>query len=75
MIVVNLHNVQDVRILGLVSMNPLNASQIMFRLTQRMAAAQLRLLRISALQLIANAVQQLNITLLRLLLEGVDEGP
>lgn len=43
--------------------------------TQWMATAQLRLLRVLALQLIADAIQQLHVTLLRILLEGRDEGP
>lgn len=44
-------------------------------LTQRVAAAQLRLLRVLALQLITDAVEQLHVALLRILLEGSDEGP
>ena len=40
-----------------------------------MAAAKLRLLRISALQFIADAVEQGDVALLWILLEGGDEGP
>lgn len=40
-----------------------------------MAAAKLWLLRVFAFQLITNAVEQLNIALLRVLLERGDEGP
>lgn len=40
-----------------------------------MAAAQLRLLRVPALQLITNAVEQLHVALLRVLLECRNEGP
>ena len=40
-----------------------------------MAAAQLRLLRIFGGKLVADAVQQLHIALLRVLLKGGDEGP
>lgn len=44
-------------------------------LTQRMAAAQLRLLRILALELVPDAVQQLHIALLWVLLQRRDKGP
>ena len=44
------------------------------KLTKWVAAAQLRLLRVLAVQLVTNAVQQLHVALLRLLLERVDEG-
>ena len=40
-----------------------------------MTTRQLRLLGIPGLQLIANAVEQLDVALLRILLEGGDEGP
>lgn len=40
-----------------------------------MTAAQLRLLRVPALQLITNIVEQGHVALLRVLLEGSDEGP
>ena len=40
-----------------------------------MAAAQLRLLRVFALQLVSDAVQQLHVALLRILLQGGNEGP
>ena len=43
--------------------------------TQRMAAAQLRFLRVFTLQFIADTVKQLHVTLLRVLLECGDEGP
>lgn len=43
--------------------------------TKRMATAQLWLLRVLALQVVANAVEQLDVTLLRVLLERVDKGP
>lgn len=41
---------------------------------QGMRAAQLRLLVVLALQLVADAVQQLYVALLRVLLERRDEG-
>lgn len=40
-----------------------------------MAAAQLRLLCILALELVANAVQQLHVALLGILLQGSDKCP
>jgi hypothetical protein len=40
-----------------------------------MAAAQLRLLAILALELITNAVQKLNVALVRVLLQARDESP
>ena len=40
-----------------------------------MAAAQLRLLGVLALELLTDAVEQLDVALLRVLLEGGDEGP
>ena len=45
------------------------------RLTQWVTATQLRLLRVFALKLISNAVQQLNVALIRVLLQAGDEGP
>ena len=45
------------------------------RPTQRMAATQLRLLRILASQLVSDAIQQLNIALLRVLLQCGDKSP
>ena len=44
-------------------------------LTQRMAAAQLWLLRVLGLKFFANTVQQHHVALLRVLLESADEGP
>ena len=44
-------------------------------LTKRMATRQLGLLGVAGLQLVADAVEQLDIALLRVLLEGGDEGP
>ena len=44
-------------------------------LTQRMAAAQLRLLCVLALELVADAIQELDVTLLRVLLQGSDKRP
>ena len=41
---------------------------------QRMAAAQLRLLRVLALELVADGIEQLHVALLRVLLERSDEG-
>lgn len=43
--------------------------------TQRMAAAKLGLLRVFCGQLGPDAVEQLDITLLRILLESRNEGP
>jgi hypothetical protein len=43
--------------------------------TQRMTAAQLRLLLILALELVTNAVEQLHIALVRVLAERRDERP
>jgi len=40
-----------------------------------MAAAELRFLVVFSLELGADAVEKLNIALLRVLLESVDEGP
>ena len=40
-----------------------------------MATAQLRLLRVFTLQLLANTIQQLHVALLRVLLECRDESP
>lgn len=40
-----------------------------------MAAAQLRLLSVFGGQLVADAVEQLHVALLRVLLHGGDEGP
>lgn len=45
------------------------------RLTQWMAAAQLRLLLVFPLKFIADAVQQLHVALLRVLLQSGDERP
>jgi hypothetical protein len=45
------------------------------RLTQRMAAAQLRLLLVLALELFANAVEQLDVALVGVLAERCDERP
>jgi hypothetical protein len=45
------------------------------RRTQRMTAAQLRLLLILALELFANAVEQLDVALIRVLAQTRDEGP
>jgi hypothetical protein len=44
-------------------------------LTQWMTAAQLRLLSVLGGELITNAVEQLDVALLRVLLHGGDEGP
>lgn len=43
--------------------------------TKWMTAAKLRLLRILVLELRANAVEQLHVALLRILLESGDESP
>ena len=40
-----------------------------------MTAAELRLLRVPALQLVADGVEKLDIALLRVFLERGDEGP
>jgi hypothetical protein len=40
-----------------------------------MTAAELGLLAVFALQLVADAVEQLHVALVWILLEGVDEGP
>lgn len=40
-----------------------------------MAAAQLRLLCVLTLELVADAVQELHVTLLGVLLQGGDKGP
>ncbi len=40
-----------------------------------MTAAQLRLLRVLSVQLVADAVEQRHVALLRVLLERGDEGP
>lgn len=40
-----------------------------------MTAAKLRLLRVLGLELFTDAVEQLNVALLRVLLEGGDESP
>lgn len=40
-----------------------------------MAAAQLRLLRVLGGEFVPNAVQQLHVALLRILLQRSDEGP
>src|SRR3569833_1199338 len=45
------------------------------RHTQGMTARQLRLLSVLCLQDVANAVEQLDVALLRILLERGDEGP
>lgn len=45
------------------------------RPTKRMTAAQLRLLLVLALQLFADAVEQLDVALLRVLLERGNESP
>ncbi len=45
------------------------------KLTQWMAARELRFLRVLRLQHIANAVEQLHVALLRVLLESRDESP
>jgi hypothetical protein len=47
----------------------------LIRLTQRMTAAQLRLLLVLALELISDAVEQLHVALVRVLLQAGDEGP
>ena len=44
-------------------------------LTQRMAAAQLRLLCVFGFQLIPDAVQELHVALLGILFQGGDKGP
>ena len=44
-------------------------------LTQRVAAAQLRLLRVFGFQLIPDAVQELHVALLGVLFQGGDKGP
>ena len=44
-------------------------------LTERMATRELGLLGVAGLQLVADAVEQLDVALLRVLLEGGDEGP
>jgi len=44
-------------------------------LTKRMTAAKLRLLCVACLQLVADAIEKLNIALLRILFEGSDKGP
>lgn len=43
--------------------------------TERMTAAQLRLLGVLGLELVANAVEELDVALLRVLLQRRDEGP
>lgn len=45
------------------------------RLTQRMTTAQLRLLLVLALELISDAVEQLHVALVGVLLQAGDEGP
>jgi len=44
-------------------------------LTERMTTRKLRLLGVAGLQLIADAVEQLDVALLRVLLKGGNEGP
>jgi hypothetical protein len=44
-------------------------------LTQRVAAAQLRLLLVLALELLADAVEQLNVALVGVLAQRCDESP
>lgn len=45
------------------------------QLTERVATRELGLLGVARLQLVADAVEQLHVALLRVLLEGRDEGP
>jgi hypothetical protein len=45
------------------------------RRTQRMTAAQLRLLLVFALELFADAVEELDVALIRVLAQTCDEGP
>jgi hypothetical protein len=44
-------------------------------LTERMTAAQLRLLCILCGELVSNAVKELDVALLRILLHGGNKGP
>lgn len=72
----HLHNVKQVGIYQNSQSGVLNEGIGNRReLTQRMTATQLRLLTVLALQLITNAVQQLHIALIRILLKRVDESP
>lgn len=48
---------------------------MVLKLTQGMAAAQLRLLLVLALELVSDAVEQLHVALVRVLLETGNEGP
>lgn len=68
-----LHHVQQIRVCKVVS--KLKSTRFWRELTQRMTAAELRLLRILALQLITNAVKQLDVALLRVLLQRGDKCP
>jgi hypothetical protein len=45
------------------------------RLTQGMTTAELWLLGVLSGKLVSNAIQQLDVALLRVLLQGSDEGP
>lgn len=44
-------------------------------LTQRMAATKLRLLLVFALELFTDAIEQLHVALVGVLLERIDKGP
>jgi hypothetical protein len=44
-------------------------------LTERVAAGELRLLRVLCRQLVSDAVEELDVALLGVLLEGCDKGP
>lgn len=48
---------------------------LVVRLTKRMTARELRFLTVACCQFVADAVEELDVALLRVLLEGRDEGP
>lgn len=47
----------------------------MVKLTQWMAAAELRLLSVLAIQLITDTIEQLHVALVRIFLERIDKRP
>lgn len=76
----SLHDVKQVRICSICLVSTAKGGRSYvgngeLERTQRMATAQLRLLRVFTLEFVTNAVKQLHVALLRVLLECGDEGP
>lgn len=70
----SLHDIEEVGIYNKCQENISQRGQSR-QLTKWVATAELRLLRVFSFEFLADAVEQLNITLLGILFECSDEGP